>query len=433
MKNLLNKYEIDISDNLEFFENVFLGKYFDAENKEISAVVIEKLLIISELKSKITHKGLGIKNAIINNKLDLSYLKVNFPILFESTTFNEGIDLSLSQIESLLITSKCKVKKGIQLTGAKIDGQLNFKGSTFENSEGDAINAQNAIVYGHAFLCNLNQTNFISKGIVDLNQISIRGDLICSGASFGNTKEDKDNNPVALIFDRAKITGSVNMDNGFEAKGEVSFIGAQIAGSLYCEGGNFYNPYGRAINAKMIKVEGDVFFDEYKNNERSFNAQGEVKLSGAQIAGQLRCCDAKFKGPEKIKEAEYGTPVAALLAKGLRVNGPLFLNNIKVEGLIDLTDAKINGRFELTDIKNVDLFSLILKSAYASEFKDDEYAWRTKGKLDLKDFTYDIISETESKEKNRIKETIDNRINRGFFPEGSDFSHQPYITNGESP
>jgi len=444
MKELLEKYEINSSENLDFFKSIFSGGCFDAENKNISADVIAKVLTTSELKDKITNKGLNIKNAIIDDELNLGYLKADFPIYFENTTFKEGIDLNLSKIESLFITNKCKVNKGIQLIGAKVDGQLNFKGSVFENPEGDAINAQNTIVDGHVFLENLSKNKFIAKGKVDLNQITIRGDLFCIGASFENTKKDGDNEPVALCFNRAKITGSVEMNNGFRAEGEVRFIGAHISGSLYCEGGIFCNPTGRAINAKMIKVGGDVFFDKFKNKDNSenkdepknkdrrFKAQGEVKLSGAYIAGQLRCCDSIFKEPERSEEFEYGDPVAALLAKGIKIDGPLFMNNIAVKGLIDLTDAKINGRFELTKIKKACSFRLILKSAFSSEFKDDGFKdegfnWHTKGKLDLQDFTYDIISETELKERKKIKETIKIRIDKGFFPEKKDFSHQPYL------
>ncbi len=432
-KKMKKKHKIDISKNPEFYKNVFSGEYFDAKSKTISADIIEGVLTNSKLKNKITHKGLRIKNAIIDEKLKLNNLKVNFPIIFKNTTFKKGIELKLSKIESLFITDKCKVNNGIILVGAKVDGQLNFKGSVFENPLGDAINAQNAIIDGHVFFNNSKKNNFIAKGTVNLCQISIRGNLVCTGASMDGSK---DNNSIAFAFNMAKIAGSVNMEDGFEAKGEVRFIGAQISGTLYCEGGTFCNPTGRAINAKMITVGGDVFFDKYKNesdsNEsknknNSFNAQGEVKLSGAQIAGQLRCCDATFKEAERSEEFEYGDPVAALLAKGIKINGPLFMNNISVEGLIDLTDAKINGRFELTNIKKACSFSLILKSAYAIEFKDDGFDWRTKGKLDLQDFTYDILSEPDLKEKSKIKETINNRLKRGFFPEESEFSHQPYL------
>ena len=439
MKEILLKHGID-EKNLKFFENLISGEKFYANNSNISADVIKKILIIPELKEKITSKGLKISDARIENKLDLSFLKADFPICFDKTNFSESIDIRLSNIASLFITNS-KIEDGIQLNGAKINGQLNFKGSHFEKKENeeeekDAINAENTFVNGHAFLCDDRKGNkFYSKGQVNLANIKINGNLDCTEATFEapNPKKDNISPPKALNFNFSKITGNVWLNEKFKAIGEVCFIGANIGGSLYCNDAKFYNLSGRAIHAKMIEVGKDVFLDKISNQldseENGFCAHGEVKFSGGKIAGQLRCEGAEFNEPCVKRSEYYNDPHAAFLAKGLKVKGPLFLTNLKVKGVIDLTDATINGRFELLNIKGSnedDVFRIILKSAYAREFQDNIEKWPKKNAyIVTKHFKYDILNQKYF--KSDIKTNIKHRIEKGFLPQEDSFFHQPYL------
>ena len=77
----------------------------------------------------------------------------------------------------------------------------------------------------------------------------------------------------------AKISGSVLLRDGFVAEGEIRLIGAHIGGELDCENGKFLNPGKMAIAADGIKVDGNVCL------RGEFSAKGEVRISTAHIGG----------------------------------------------------------------------------------------------------------------------------------------------------
>lgn len=433
MKKILNKYDIS-EENIELFKSVFSGEEFFANGNEISAEVIKRLLTIPELKTQITHKGIIIKNTIINNELDLYGLKTDFPIYFENTIFNGNINLSLSKIESLIMI-QCTINDSIYLTEAEINGQLNFKGSAIKGVK-YAICAHNTIVTGHVYFCNIDKgKNFSCEGKLDLEDIKINGSLHFSNAFLKAHNSDKEENKdTALTFSSAKIAGNVWMDEKFIAEGEVKFIGANIGGDLKCSGGKFINPKGRAINADISEVNGNVFFDKDEYNDYTFKSYGEVKLSGAKIKGQLRCCNAKFEKPKTKPEDKEDSPRMAILAKGLNIDGPLFICNSKINGLIDLIDAKINGRLEIKDLnKNIkkNKCHLVLNCAFTRELKDNEDTWNNNNTIDIRNFTYNIISEINSDTNIDIRKSIEKRIKNGFFPKGELFTYQPYLQMAE--
>ena len=62
----------------------------------------------------------------------------------------------------------------------------------------------------------------------------------------------------AIGADGLKVKGSLFLRNGFHAEGEVRLLGATIGGNLDARGGTFKNPNGNALNADGIKVTGDI-------------------------------------------------------------------------------------------------------------------------------------------------------------------------------
>jgi len=75
---------------------------------------------------------------------------------------------------------------------------------------------------------------------------------------------------------------------GFDAQGEVRLLGAHIAGQLSFDGAKLTNKDARALSADGLKVDQGMLC------QTGFVAQGEVRLSGAHIAGQLGFNGAKL-------------------------------------------------------------------------------------------------------------------------------------------
>ena len=138
-----------------------------------------------------------------------------------------------------------------------------------------------------------------------------------------------------------KVAGAVFLRNGFKADGEVRLLGATIGGDLDCTNGQFTNPDGYALNADGLKVEGSVFLGN------GFKAEGEVRLPGAAIGVILDCYNGEFTNPDGHALSADGLKVegSVFLGKGFKAKGEVRLVNATVGGLLDCA----NGQFTNPD------------------------------------------------------------------------------------
>jgi hypothetical protein len=126
---------------------------------------------------------------------------------------------------------------------------------------------------------------FTVNGPVSLVGARIGGILDCDGGQFANPDGDAID-ATGLTVDQDLWCGE-----GFVAKGEVDLVGAHIGGILGCDRGHFTNPGGYALNGERLAVDGDMFC------RTGFAAEGEVNLAGAHINGQLNCDGGRFTNP----------------------------------------------------------------------------------------------------------------------------------------
>ncbi len=66
------------------------------------------------------------------------------------------------------------------------------------------------------------------------------------------------NSRTRINLHGAKITGDVFLGDGFTAQGEVRLLGASVGGQLTCRGGTFTNEDGDALSADGAEIGGDV-------------------------------------------------------------------------------------------------------------------------------------------------------------------------------
>ena len=132
----------------------------------------------------------------------------------------------------------------------------------------------------------------------------------------------------SLNADRAKIRGAVLLRNEFKAEGEVRLAGATIDGDLDCSGAQLSNAHGRALRADGAKIGGSVLLMD------GFTAEGEVRLVSTTIDGDLDCSGAQLSNAKGW----------ALVANRAKIGGSVFLRNgFKAEGEVGLTGAAIGG------------------------------------------------------------------------------------------
>jgi hypothetical protein len=271
--------------------------------------------------------------------------------------------------------------KGLMAERARISGSLDLEGATlnrtlwlFESAFDDPVNLMDAesrtvgfsgsnLPYGfNAHRSKINGSlllngGFTANGEVNLASAKIEGTLACDNGHFKNA------NGLALRADALTVGASVFLRDGFSAIGGVNLVSAKIEGQLDCTDGHFENTNSPALQADSIIVGADVFL------RNGFSAKGEVNFIRAEIHGNMRCERSMFsnEGGDAIKltHAEIG---AGLFIQGLRAP----------EG----DRPGLSGR-------------LILVQAKCLTFSDNRASWPEAGKLVLDGFSYERFHDCE--------------------------------------
>jgi hypothetical protein len=121
----------------------------------------------------------------------------------------------------------------------------------------------------------------------------------------------------------------------FTAEGEVRLPGAHIGGQLGFSGARLTNLSDVALTADGLEVDGDMFCGVRKN--KCFPGEGEVRLLGAHIGGTLA-----FEGARLSNEG-----CRALSADGLRVDRTMSCEDFVATGEVRLIGAHIGGQLTL--------------------------------------------------------------------------------------
>jgi predicted acyltransferase (DUF342 family) len=305
----------------------------------------------------------------------------------------------------------------VRLVGATIEGDLDAEGGTFKNPSGMALIADRIEVHD-VFLRN----GFSAEGTVRLPGATIGGNLDAEKGTFKQPRGD------ALFADAIRVAGDIFISNGFSAEGEVRLRGAVVGGNLEASGGTFKNPGGSSLSADGIKVSGDIFlknrFTAVGFISNRFSAEGEVRLRGAVVGGNLEANGGTFKNP-------CGS---SLSADGVKVSGDIFLKNrVTAAGKVRLPGAEIAGQLEVDnawlDELNLDSAhitgpfswqkiqtstvsqfpnkewkpSLNLTDAKVGSLIDEAVSWPDKGRLRLDGFVYDRITEGPTDAISRLR------------------------------
>ncbi|MGI8334747.1 hypothetical protein ACRYCC_32755 [Actinomadura scrupuli] len=150
---------------------------------------------------------------------------------------------------------------------------------------------------------------------------------------------------TSLSAAQLRTTGSLDLSEGFTAKGEVFLAGAHIGGQFLLGGASLSNEQGRALTAHRISVGHDMLCVD------GFAAAGEVNLAGAHIGGELSLEGASLNNPGGH----------ALSAEGLTVDeSMLCINGFSAVGEVDLVGAQVGGMLMLNgaSLKNAGGYAL---------------------------------------------------------------------------
>ncbi len=299
------------------------------KDRVLRADRIEWLCTDRDAVKEVTRKGVRIKGARIEGHVDLSYVKIEFPLWIVNSAVRRGFTMQCCHLRTLLLNGTH--------TGPIVADGLRVEHDVFMRD------------------------GFQSTGEVRLLGAKISGTLDCRKGQFSNP------DGKALNADRVDVKGTVCLTDGFQAMGEVRLLGATIGKSLDCVKGHFSNPDGKALSADGVQVDGSVFLND------GFQATGEVRLLGAMIGRNLECDNGCFSNPNG----------KALTAAGVEVKGSVFLRQqFRAEGKVDFIGASVNGSFLWLMLECAERCTLRLESAKIGTLWDEEASWPAKLYLD---------------------------------------------------
>lgn len=427
--------------------------------RSIRASLIRWLCIDRVARACVDPRGIQAHGARIEGSLDLSFVRVRFPLALRCCRLKEETQLRFLRIPTInfggsfvrsINAERAKVRGSIslnhgfcsegevQLLGARIGSNLDCGAGRFRNAGGKALRADRMRIRGSLFLRNA----FLAEGEVRLLGAEIGGNFECNDGSFSNPGGS------AISGDRLNVQGSVFLRDGFTVEGEVRLLGAQINGNLECNGGKFKNPRGLALNADRLAVKGNVFL------HNGFTAEGEVNLPGAQIGNNFACDAGTFKNPGgtsingdslnargfvffragfnadgevNLLSAQIGDNLEcdggsfrnsggkALNADRITVQGDVLLRDgFSADGEVRLADSVTKGTIVWTGVRGPERATLNLSNATAGAILDDKSCWPGPGKLILNGFVYEHVISGVMDTKNRLAWLA---LNQPFTPQ----------------
>jgi hypothetical protein len=318
------------------------------KERTIRAEVLRHLLV--ENRWPVAAKGVRLRGVRISGHLDLKAAKLRCPLCLDSCYLDgpqpalgfasvsllemKGCHLEGLAAESLVVSADLDLSGStftcpIQLDGAAITGQLNCCGARLKGKDdsGDALIAEGLKVGGDLVL----NKGFTTAGAIQLIGADITGQLNCSGARLNGAERDGN----ALIADTIRIGGGAFLSEGFTADGAIRLHGANITGVLDCSSAklNGKNKHGYALHAPGMKVGGFVFLDNLCTDSEA----GAIYLAGANIALELSCKGAKLNGVDNVGNT--------LIAFRMKVGTDVRLDGVSTkDGAIRLTGANITGQ-----------------------------------------------------------------------------------------
>jgi hypothetical protein len=257
---------------------------------DIDATVVRDLLRGTTVKD-CDPRGLWIRGARIQGRLDLDHVEVVCPLILEACHLPAGISLVGANLPELTLLGCCishTDRPAVDGRGMRVDGAVALRGSTVQGAA--------------------------TEGTVVLIGARIGGDLDCRGVAISNTAA------AAMEADRAQIDNNVLFEDGVKAagvgeRGTLRLTGVRIGGRLGLRDAALHNPTGPALSAVDLRTMHGVFLE---GNFRADGAgrRGTIYLRGAHIGGEFDCRGAAVTNPSG----------PAVLADGITVDRVVFLN-----------------------------------------------------------------------------------------------------------
>jgi hypothetical protein len=226
------------------------------------------------------------------------------------------VNLRDASIAESLWFFRCVFDASPRFDGARIAGSLSFPGCLLPG-----LRADDCTIAGDLAL----NAGCIVRLDVRLARTTVGRNLNLGRAQLRSGDRVDMQVPRRLIADDARIAGDALFTDGFEADGDVRLVGLRVVGDLRASSArlsghvNGDGQRGDALNLDLAHVAGSVVLD------KGFSAAGSVRLKRAQIDGDLDCTQAAF---DAFNDMGWRGAVAFAIDRA-RIGGSLVLARLK--------------------------------------------------------------------------------------------------------
>ena len=241
----------------------------------------------------------------------------------------------------------------------------------------------------------------VSMAYAECPSIIMDGSRLCKGA----------------VLDGIRIRGILSMRSHsygcFVSQDRVILVGARIDGDLTCRGGHFSSDCGIAIVAERARIGGNVFLSGIREIAKRFIANGDVRLNGSKIEGDVDCSYGSFQAGKECalilvnadiqgnvqctnsqflvqdKKSFGGDRMRVggecCIGKGFLAGGITQLNGARIDGDLNCSEGVFNGGLSAENVIVVGSVFLrkitgrgvaTFSSAKAGTLVDDDGLWR---------------------------------------------------------
>jgi hypothetical protein len=243
----------------------------------------------------------------------------------------------------------------LRMPGARITGNLDLAGAVLSAPGPDALDVTGIAVTG-SVLAGRHPAGpevvFRATGRVLMAGARIGGDLLLTGAVLRRdgalplpgpptnssrpplVPEGAVDPGAALVADRIRVEGDLELDGGAVCVGTVRLPGASVGGFLRLSGAQLAGPHpgddpGVALLGDGLAVGGDL--EARRSGRPALVCRGTLRLVDAQVRGSAGLSGARLLAPHRD----------ALHGDRLRVGGELALRDVECAGTVRLQNAAI--------------------------------------------------------------------------------------------
>ncbi len=407
-----------------------------SEDREIRAPILKALITGGLRDQPTTDIGVHLEGAYISGVLNLLMCRAKGLTGLFNCRLDNGIDafeatfeaLNLSGSEFLyfmgqgarirgnLFITSASINGQVSISAATIGGQLAFAGTRIVSDTGVAVAGEGVSIGSGAFF----HHGFFSHGEVNLARSTIRGTLEFQTANIHNP------NKKAINASGSRITSNVRLGDGSIILGEVDFSAAKIEGQTSVDNQEIYQSQSYALNFQSAQLGMGAIVNNVSTDK-------EISFATSAIEGQLGFSNLwvdHYDG-RAINLQKAAVRNDLIIGPNVNINGEIRLIGADISGQLSLVKLKVKSKcyalnMQDTHCRNTFIlheFScdngiIDLSGANVGTLCDDLKSWPEDARVILNGFTYDRISGAPTDSKARLAWLArGDRLRNEFFPQ----------------